>query len=70
VCSIIDQLNRKLPGNLGRSKGEESDNLSKLSGDIGPPALEFTKAICKVLELDKTVTIEVSQFKTHINKKY
>lgn len=65
----MDQLNRKLPANLGQ-KGSgttlhhSSSAMSLVdvggnSGTGGRPALEFAKAICRVLELDETVKEEV-----------
>ncbi|XP_065339696.1 DNA polymerase epsilon catalytic subunit 1 [Cloeon dipterum] len=63
---IIDQLNRKLPGNLGRFKGKEANYLTTMNSELGSPALEFTKAICKVLELDSTVQIEVGALRRNM----
>ncbi|KAF4531720.1 hypothetical protein B566_EDAN008933 [Ephemera danica] len=68
----VQQLNRKLPSNLGRKKSlsqsltRSSIHLSDTDGVSSSPALDFTKAICRVLELDNTVAAEVGALRRNM----
>lgn len=70
LFSVTQKIHKKLPPETGLDAGEESA-FPMLPGShlkLTHPALEFVKALCKVLSLDQSITDQVQQLRRNLLK--
>jgi len=71
LFGVVEKLNKKFPMVKGREEEEEGSIFPTLPGShlhLTFPALEFVKAICKVLGLDPAVEAEVRKMRRNLLK--
>jgi len=70
LFGVVEKLNRKFPLVKGREEEEESIFPSLPGSHLTPtfPALEFVKAVCKVLSLDPSTEEEVRKMRRNLLK--
>ena len=71
LFGVVEKLNKKFPMVKGREEEEEGSIFPTLPGShlhLTFPALEFVKAICKVLGLDPAIEAEVRKMRRNLLK--
>ena len=70
LFAVTQKIHKKLPPETGLEPGEESA-FPQLPGShlkLTHPALEFVKALCKVLSLDNSISEETNQLRRNLLK--